>query len=124
MPFCSEVTQHADSHREVLQGPSASWGYWSAIHCFRMETSPCCRNHSFARDVAGLDFVAFTPHEDYPVKLTQAAREMADEACASYHATGTFLTRLRSLAGRAHFGRQDAGATMQRWKTYVRALSR
>jgi len=69
--------------------------YWGDLHC---HTSPYSGRDlveelfKHALGVSCLDFCAFTPHEDFPIKLSQGPWEMAQEVSAHYNQPDHFVT--------------------------------
>ena len=69
--------------------------FWGDLHCHIspfLDEGLMRELYTFARDVSGLDFCAFTPHEDFPVRLTDAAWRTANDVCAAFHEPGVFVT--------------------------------
>ena len=69
--------------------------YWGDLHCHiapDFSESLAEELYLYGRDASCLDFCAFTPHEDFPVKLTDNDWQMAQKVTDKYHEPGRFVT--------------------------------
>ena len=81
-PICNGFTQRGNI-------------YWGDLHC---HTAPDFDRvlveefFEFARNISLLDFCAYTPHEDFPFKLTNEDWEVAQEVTAKNNTPGELVT--------------------------------
>ena len=79
----------------VCSTPAGAHVYWGDLHGhispdFSRELAE--EYYQYGRDVSCLDFTAFTPHEDFPVKLSEKDWEMTQEVAALCNDPGEFVS--------------------------------